>query len=274
MKTPFTLTAIAVITALLCGCQSVDEHTKGSDNALIEDANVSSVPSTLQSTGYNKNRTLKFVDQKVQSDHETAQESNQDLSKIVPDTTPASVSLESVNESNTVNDEGSLVTIPTGMLPPVDENTADEIAELPDYATASGRQTCPINLNESAASAASLLTAQLLAKLQSDTGEMYAAPTVIPDEYADCIKDVSLYVAKQITASNRFSYAKGSDIRVSQNAGSSSLIPRTVRECRRLNIPYLAVSVVRKLGGNVALTVRIIRVNTGVTLTQAYKKLN
>ena len=158
-------------------------------------------------------------------------------------------------------------------LPPVDEETAQQISDLPDYATASGRQTCPAALGASAQSAAEELAKVLSGKLNIDKGAVFCAPTVIPDEYSDCIQDVSATVASGLAASGKFDMADSGRVQVAQNSGSSMLIPAYVRECRRNSIPYLAVSVVRKIGGKVSLTVRIIRADTGVTLTQSYRRL-
>ena len=163
--------------------------------------------------------------------------------------------------------------IGTGMLPPVDAETAEDIRALPTYATVSGRQTCSASLGNTAKTAASQLTAELLKKLSVDHGKIYCAPTVISDEYQDCVDDVSPQIKKATADSVNFEPVS-SEVKVAQNEGSSTLIPRTVRECRRLDIPYVAVSVVRKSGGIPVLTVRIIRVQTGVTLNQSFRKLN
>lgn len=163
--------------------------------------------------------------------------------------------------------------IGTGMLPPVDAETAEDIRALPTYATVSGRQTCSASLGNTAKTAASQLTAELLKKLSVDHGKIYCAPTVISDEYQDCVDDVSSQIKKATADSVNFEPVS-SEVKVAQNEGSSTLIPRTVRECRRLGIPYVAVSVVRKSGGIPVLTVRIIRVQTGVTLNQSFRKLN
>lgn len=158
-------------------------------------------------------------------------------------------------------------------LPPVDEETARQISDLPDYATASGRQTCPASLGSSAQSAAAELAKVLSGKLNIDKGAVFCAPTVIPDEYSDCISDVSATVASGLAASGKFDMADSGRVQVAQNSGSSMLIPAYVRECRRNSIPYLAVTVVRKIGGKVSLTLRILRADTGVTLTQSYRRL-
>ncbi len=158
-------------------------------------------------------------------------------------------------------------------LPPVDEETAQQISDLPDYATASGRQTCPASLGQSAQSAAAELAKALSANLNIDKGAVFCAPTVIPDEYSDCVQDVSATVASGLAASGKFDMADSGRVQVAQNSGSSMLIPAYVRECRRSSIPYLAVTVVRRIGGKVSLTLRIIRADTGVTLTQSYRRL-
>lgn len=253
--------ALFGITLLLSGCQSLEEVSPGSENAVIEDANASSATSSAVHVNTRSVGSKPAVTEVDTAGTEKSSHEAQSQENSIP-AAPA--------ETLSQDDK----TIPTGLLPPVDETTAQEIAVLPDYATASGRQTCPADLDAAARSAAAELTGSLISRLIADGGAVYVAPTVIPDEFSDCIRDVSAQIAEQIRASKRFTVAKGEGIKVAQNAGSASLIPRTVRECRRLDIPYLAVSVVRKVGGNAALTVRIIRVVSGVTLTQAYKKLN
>ncbi|MGN0908756.1 MAG: hypothetical protein ACI4NA_03975 [Succinivibrio sp.] len=170
-------------------------------------------------------------------------------------------------------DKGSDSNSQAAALPPVDEETAQQISDLPDYATASGRQTCPASLGSSAQSAASELGKALAGKLNIDKGAVFCAPTVIPDEYSDCISDVSAAVASALAASGKFDMADSGRVQVAQNSGSAMLIPAYVRECRRNGIPYLAVSVVRKIGGKVSLTLRILRADTGVTLTQSYRRI-
>ena len=155
----------------------------------------------------------------------------------------------------------------------VDDETAREVSDLPDYATVSGRQSCPVSLGQSASDKASELTKALTSKLNVDKGAIYVAPTVIPDEYSDCVSDVSSVIASALSASGKFLVADPAKVQVAQNRGSATLIPRMVRECRRNGIPYLAVSVVHKIGGRVSITVRIIRADTGVTLTQSYRRL-
>lgn len=253
--------ALFGITLLLSGCQSLEEVSPGSQNAVIEDANARSAGSAKAHAGASG----------ALSKPAAAENVTPETAKSVTETQAQENTVQAVPVETLSQDDK---TIPTGLLPPVDETTAQEIAVLPDYATASGRQTCPADLDAAARSAAAELTGSLISRLIADGGAVYVAPTVIPDEFSDCIRDVSAQIAEQIRASKRFTVAKGEGIKVAQNAGSASLIPRTVRECRRLDIPYLAVSVVRKVAGNAALTVRIIRVVSGVTLTQAYKKLN
>ena len=55
---------------------------------------------------------------------------------------------------------------------------------------------------------------------------------------------------------------------VSQNTGSSALIPALVRACRQKGIRLLNVSIVRHIGHKTVITIRNIRVKDGITLVQ------
>lgn len=268
----------------LWGCSTLDELEQkmhaNSKNAIVEDA-------TAQGKHQNKTQGKAKDTQKSKEALEQRQTQQADTIKgthttLIDKTQGAQVQLSSEEQKALLDEQAALAntateddSIGTGNLPPVDDSTADAISNMPEYATASGRQTCPAYLGENAKNIASELSSTLIAKLSADHGNIYVAPTVIPDEYQDCISDVSSEIKNAIKKSGSFTPVTDASVEgVAQNAGSSTIIPRTVRECRQRDIPYLAVSVIKKTGGNPVLSVRIIRVNTGVTLTQSYKKLN
>ena len=263
----------------LWGCNALSdlEHeiNGNSQNAPVENAVskpakpavASKVPQSNDALEQHKSKTeqseITITDNGTLENNETAS-----VTSVPKAKTQAELDEEQALKNTEVTGE-----IGTGMLPPVDAETAEDIRALPTYATVSGRQTCSASLGNTAKTAASQLTAELLKKLSVDHGKIYCAPTVISDEYQDCVDDVSSQIKKATADSVNFEPVS-SEVKVAQNEGSSTLIPRTVRECRRLGIPYVAVSVVRKSGGIPVLTVRIIRVQTGVTLNQSFRKLN
>lgn len=263
----------------LWGCNALSniEHeiNGNSENAPVENAVsrpskpavASKVPQSNKALEQNKNETKQQESSVTEGNFSEKPESSP---ATLP---PKEKSQAELDEEQALKNTEVTGEIGTGMLPPVDAETAEDIKALPTYATVSGRQTCSAALGSAANTVASELTAELLKKLSVDHGKIYCAPTVISDEYQDCVDDVSSYIKKAAAESGNFEPVS-SEVKVAQNEGSSTLIPRTVRECRRLDIPYVAVSVVRKSGGVPVLTVRIIRVQTGVTLTQSYRKLN
>lgn len=295
MRRKLLISALALSTALsLNACKSLEEIgqeiSAGSKNAQVVDA-------TAQNRKANEAKSVR--QNTTQSVAQRAKSSSQSLEREILDdntsktdavnttidaTSGATQNTQATNDEtlaqkkalddeeaalrNTAVDEDNV-------LPPLDAGTAQEIANLPDYATTSGRQSCPVSYGNTAKKVASSLTTELLARLTSDHGNIFIAPTVIPDEYSDCIDDVSSEVRNSAVASGKFTPVTDDAVSsVAQNSGSAALIPTVVRECRRRNIPYLAVSVVRTSASSPVLTVRIIRVTTGVTLTQSYKKLN
>ena len=149
----------------------------------------------------------------------------------------------------------------------VDAITEEEVSEIPVYASSSSfNSSCNIDSNK-AINAAYNLGLAISKQLTNDQGKVYAAPTVISDEYLDCGTDVSNSVAQALGASGRFSVVSQKMI-AGQNRGSSAVIPALIRSCKAQNIPYLNMSVISKVKGKACLTVRIIRVSDGITLAQ------
>lgn len=153
------------------------------------------------------------------------------------------------------------------------ETTLPEASVLPDYASSSGKKSCRPALGQSALKNAAAQTEELCARLNLDQGEIYVAPTVVPDEFRDCIGNLAGAVLSGLKTSGKFTAVQIKSDGIMQNQGSGRLIPQLVRLCRSSGVPYLNVTVVHKVGGNPVLTMRFIRVNDGVTLTQSFKKL-
>lgn len=275
-KELFAISSLALSCLALSACNTLDqierEFTSGSENAQVEDATSNQKTAGRKSAAQRAPSSTKALEVKTKA-------TGSDIKLDAHDETlAASSGNEKVTEAIDADEEVALRNTAVdedGDLLPLDQETVAEISKLPDYATTSGRQTCPVSYGTSAKAAASALTTELLQKLTSDHGNIFIAPTVIPEEYSDCIDNVASEVKKAAAQSKNFTPVADDTVSsVAQNSGSSTLIPATVRECRRRDIPYLAVSVVRISGGSPVLTVRIIRVATGVTLTQSYKKLN
>lgn len=105
-------------------------------------------------------------------------------------------------------------------------------------------------------------------RLKNDKGPIYIAPTVIPSDISDCVKDVSSAVSAAFKAQG-LEVVQATNVEVAQNQGSSTVIPSLVRACKSSGIPLLNVSVLRVIGGDKhAITIRNIRVKDGITLVQ------
>lgn len=105
-------------------------------------------------------------------------------------------------------------------------------------------------------------------RLKNDKGPIYIAPTVIPSDMSDCVKDVSSAVSAAFKAQG-LEVVQSTNVEVAQNQGSSTVIPSLVRACKSSAIPLLNVSVLRVVGGDKhAITIRNIRVKDGITLVQ------
>ena len=105
-------------------------------------------------------------------------------------------------------------------------------------------------------------------RLKNDKGPIYIAPTVIPSDMSDCVKDVSSAISVAFRAQG-LEVVQATNVEVAQNQGSSTVIPSLVRACKSSGIPLLNVSVLRVIGGEKhAITIRNIRVNDGITLVQ------
>ncbi len=146
---------------------------------------------------------------------------------------------------------------------------------LPDYATGSvqGRHSCNTALGSKASStAASMAAAQSGALTLS--GSIFIAPSVIPDDLLDCIQSVHPQLASAHKGSHSVAQRGSLDNLVSQNQGSSAMIPALIRTGRAQNIDYAVVSVFRKASsGKVSLTLRFIYVADGVTLSEQTRTL-
>ena len=111
------------------------------------------------------------------------------------------------------------------------------------------------------------LAGQQASRLKNESGPVYIAPTVITGSVSSCIRDLSP-VINQAFKQNGVQTVVGTGVDVSQNSGSSTVIPSLIRACKQNGIPLLNVSVVRTIGQKTVITIRNIRVKDGITLVQ------
>lgn len=137
--------------------------------------------------------------------------------------------------------------------------------------------SCPANLQNSANILATQLIRELATRLRSDQGEIFIAPTIIDQEYTDCVRDLSPAIKVGLNNNPTFIVSAGntnlSNV-VSQNIGSATILPSLIHQCRIASIPYLVISQIKKTGDNASLSIRIIRTEDGITLTQKYVRIN
>lgn len=150
---------------------------------------------------------------------------------------------------------------------PAKEVIIEEASELPTYASSSNiASKCNLD-NDKASNAARSMALSIAKKLSQTTGRLYVASTVIADEYSDCAQDVSSVVASALAGNGNFEIISANS-QIGQNQGSSLLIPALIRQCKAQNIPYLNISVIQKVNGRPTVSVRVIRVHDGITLSQ------
>lgn len=141
----------------------------------------------------------------------------------------------------------------------------------------STNSSCSTSLNAEATGLARALIKELSARLRSESGNMYVAPTIVDREYQDCIRDLSYSIEDGLAGSQTFTVVPAttnlSNI-ISQNIGSATILPNLIHQCRASSIPYLVVSQIKKTGDKAALTLRIIRTEDGITLSQTFRRLS
>ena len=141
----------------------------------------------------------------------------------------------------------------------------------------STNSSCSTSLNAEATGLARALIKELSARLRAESGNLYVAPTIVDREYQDCIRDLSYSIEDGLADSQTFTVVPAttnlSNI-ISQNIGSATILPNLIHQCRASSIPYLVVSQIKKTGGKAALTLRIIRTEDGITLSQTFRRLS
>ena len=160
-----------------------------------------------------------------------------------------------------------------------EEKTPSIGERLPTFASGSEFATtqCQDLIADNVEAIAQKLTLRISSRLNIESAATYIAPTTIPSSYQECVGDLKNTIkdALILAKSPLIPLQSGaSDERlISQNVGSSTLIPQLIRICRQHQIPYLVVSSIREIGGKPALTIRAVRVKDGVTLAQALEQV-
>ncbi len=152
-------------------------------------------------------------------------------------------------------------------------------AVLPDYASGSNLgAACDTAKQSAARTAAASAARSLLGGLSLAQDEIFAAPTIIPDELQDCTPDFSADISAALSAAG-FTVSQGSRAQnlqqsISQNSGSAATLPLIIRSLRSQNVPYLLVSSVRVQAGGSLLVLRLMQVSDGITLAQNMVRLD
>lgn len=152
-------------------------------------------------------------------------------------------------------------------------------SQVPAYSSESelGSASCAPQMNLEASGVARALIKDLAARLRNEGGNIYVAPTIIDSEYQDCMRDLSSALQDGLSDSTLFKVVPATvnlNNIISQNIGSATILPSLIHQCRASSIPYLVVSQVKKTGDKAALTLRIIRTEDGITLSQTYRRLH
>lgn len=153
-----------------------------------------------------------------------------------------------------------------------------EIANSNEESTLESLQSAPVNSKcgtantSNAAQIAYKIAVGQAQRLKNEQGPVYIAPTVVPDSVSDCIGDLSGAIRQALNSAG-IETVVGAGVDVSQNAGSSAVIPSLVRACRQSGIPILNVSVIRHIGPKTVINIRNMRAKDGITLVQNTSQL-
>lgn len=196
----------------------------------------------------------------------------------------------SVNEielEETSSDDGSLLQVSApvanaGAVASAGTGSANTAAGTNEHYVSSVRElggidSCSVKLNTEASGLARALIKELALRLRNESGNIYVAPTIIDSEYQDCVEDLSTALQDGLVGSTSFYLVPATtnlNNVIAQNIGSATILPNLIHQCRASAIPYLVVSQVKKAGDKAALTIRIIRTEDGITLSQTFRRLH
>lgn len=148
-----------------------------------------------------------------------------------------------------------------------------EIANSNEESTLKSLQSAPVSAKcgtvntSNAAQVAYKIALGQAQRLKNEQGPVYIAPTVVPDSVSDCVGDLSGAIRQALNSAD-IETVTGAGVDVSQNTGSSAVIPSLVRACRQSGVPILNVSVIRHIGPKTVINIRNMRAKDGITLVQ------
>lgn len=206
-------------------------------------------------------------------------EASNELNKVsMKDVLEGKVDLNKLYEQEHSQNDNSAQAQEQKLTPFVDGGSEDEANSDSDSQSVDGlSQTDTQNCNLVALSAAEQkaynIAVSQAKRISPDLGTIYVAPTIVPEELHDCITDLSKPISTALNENSHKAISSGK-LKISQNQGSSTLIPSLVRACRQNNVPLLNVSIIRKTGNKYMLNIRNIRVQDGITIVQTSQALN
>lgn len=256
-------------------------QSQDQDGSLISDTQFSSV-STATNSGEEINNNAALAD-KLES---APTNRNSVLGSTLAEGTVQEISLGSssneqkdpilnipINNTNAAS-EKSVNTAQSSSTPTDSATNQATFGKLFPKHSASG---CSTELHSEATGIARTLVRELATRLHKENGNIYVAPTIVDREYKGCIGNLSTALQYGLSSSDNFQITQG-NINLSniaaQNAGSATLLPSIIHQCRAANIPYLVVSQIKKSGDKAALNLRIIKTDDGITLGQTYRRLS
>ena len=206
-------------------------------------------------------------------------EASNELNKVsMKDVLDGKVDLNKLYEKEHVQDEQSNKDSQEAKLTPfVDGGSEDEDISAAIEKSFEGldqnTRTCHLIDTSSAEQKAYNMATAQAKRISPDLGPIYVAPTIIPEELHDCLSDLSKTISSALNDNSHKAISSGK-LKISQNQGSSTLIPSLVRACRQNNVHLLNVSIIRKTGNKYMLNIRNIRVQDGITIVQTSQALN
>lgn len=147
----------------------------------------------------------------------------------------------------------------------------------PEYKMQGNDGRCSLKLHQEASGLSRVLIQELVSRLRTEPGDVFVAPTIVSPDYTECVRDLSPSIKDGLSNSQVFSVVPGTtnlNNVISQNIGSNTILPNLIHYSRAAHIPYLITSNIKKTGDKAALTIRIIRTEDGITLSQTFRRLS
>ena len=206
-------------------------------------------------------------------------EASNELNKVsMKDVLEGKVDLNKLYEQEHSQDDKSTQVQEQKLTPFVDggsneEDIASAVNQSVEGLSQESSKTCHLVDSSVAQNKAYTIATAQAKRISPDLGTIYVAPTIVPEELHECITDLSKPISTALNENSHKAISSGK-LRISQNQGSSTLIPSLVRACRQNNVPLLNVSIIRKTGSKYMLNIRNIRVHDGITIVQTSQALN